>query len=208
MFFESFGPMPQSMDLQLDFAPATPESWPDIEKLFGSRGACGGCWCMSWRLSRAEFNKHKGRGNRKSFQTIVKSGVKPGVLAYRDHEPVGWCAIAPREVYVALDRSRLFKPVDSQPAWSISCLFVRKVLRRQGVSSLLLQAAVRLATDCGATIVEGYPQAPGRILPDPFVWTGLEAAFRKANFDEVARRSKKRPIMRFLIRPPDPRPIE
>ena len=159
---------------------------------------------MSWRLSRAEFNKHKGSGNQKSFRRIVESGTRPGVIAYRDGQPVGWCAIAPREVYVALKRSRILKPVDSRPVWSISCIYVKKPFRRQGLSSLLLRGAVRLATSCGATMVEGYPQTPGGDLPDPFVWTGLKSAFRKAGFKEVARRSKKRPIMRFLI--PSTRP--
>jgi GNAT superfamily N-acetyltransferase len=199
MSFTGFRSMSQSAALQFDFAPASPDRWPDIETLFGSRGACGGCWCMAWRLSRAEFNKRKGSGNRNSLRTIVETGPCPGVLAYRDQQPVGWCSVAPRDVYVALSRSRIFKPVDSQPVWSISCLFVQKPMRRHGVSSLLLRAAVSFAASCGATIVEGYPQAPEQDLPDAFVWTGLESAFRKAGFTEAARRSKKRPVMRFLI---------
>jgi GNAT superfamily N-acetyltransferase len=154
---------------------------------------------MSWRLNRAEFNRQKGSENQKSFRMIVESGQRPGVIAYRDGRPVGWCAIAPREIYVALNRSRTLKPVDSKPVWSISCLFVKKPFRRQGLSSLLLRAAVRFAVSCGAQIVEGYPHTLGGDLPDPFVWTGLESAFRQAGFEEVARRSKKRPIMRSVL---------
>jgi GNAT superfamily N-acetyltransferase len=186
---------------RFEFAPATPERWPDLKALFGARGACGGCWCMSWRLSRAEFNKDKGRGNKNAFRRIVESDDRPGVIAYRDGQPVGWCAAAPREVYVALERSRILKAVDAQPVWSISCMFVTKSFRRHGLSTQLLKAAVQLAASRGATIVEGYPQAPGQNLPDAFVWTGLESAFRKAGFEEVARRSGKRPIMRFFITP-------
>jgi GNAT superfamily N-acetyltransferase len=201
-----FGSIAQSIDPQFDFAPATPDRWPDIETLFGPRGACGGCWCMTWRLTRAEFDKRKGAGNKRSLRKIVKTDAKPGLLAYKDRQPVGWCAVAPREVYGALNRSRIFKPVDSHPVWSVSCMFVKKSSRRQGLSSLLLRAAVLFAASRGATIVEGYPHAPIRDLPDPFVWTGLDSAFRKAGFVEVARRSEKRPIMRFVIPPAGRRP--
>jgi hypothetical protein len=35
---------------------------------------------------------------------------------------------------------------------------------------------------------------------DAFAWNGLAAAFRKAGFREVARRSPTRPIMRWQAR--------
>jgi GNAT superfamily N-acetyltransferase len=181
---------------KFEFLPATLERWNDLEELFGDNGACGGCWCMSWRIPRAEFNRNKGEGNRSALRERVETGPPPGVLAYADGRPVGWCAVAPREAYPALDRSRLFQPVDAQPVWSISCLFVTKSYRRQGLSGRLIEAATRLAGRHGATIVEGYPQAGKKRLPDVFVWTGLEQSFVRAGFTEVARRSPNRPILR------------
>ncbi|HVJ09588.1 MAG TPA: GNAT family N-acetyltransferase [Acidisarcina sp.] len=186
----------QAKESSLEFVPATPERWKDVESLFGSRGACGGCWCMTWRLSRAEFNRQKGEANRDSLRSLVESGAVPGVLALSEGRPVGWCAVAPREHYVALARSRVLRPVDEQRVWSISCLFVAKGFRRKGLSVLLLQAAAEFAHSQGAAIVEGYPQELDADLPDAFVWTGLAGAFQKAGFVEVARRSPRRPIMR------------
>lgn len=185
----------------ITFRVATPSRWADIESLFGERGACGGCWCMFWRRpSRKEFDANKGRGNKRALRTIVASGAKPGVLAYRGKEPVGWCAVAPRSQYVALERSRVLKPVDEQPVWSISCLFVRKQYRRQGIATQLLRAAVDFAASKGAIIVEGYPVEPSMDkMPDAFIWNGVPAAFLAAGFKEVARRSASRPIMRFTI---------
>lgn len=188
-------------DSAITFRPATPSRWADVEKLFGERGACGGCWCMFWRFdSRKEFDANKGAGNKRAFQNVVTSGAKPGVLAYRGKEPIGWCAVAPRSEYVALERSRVLKPVDDQPVWSISCLFVRRQDRRQGVSTLLLRAAVEFAASKGATVVEGYPVEPSmEKMPDAFIWNGVPTAFVAAGFTEVARRSASRPIMRFTI---------
>jgi hypothetical protein len=85
---------------------------------------------MTWRLPRAEFNRNKGDGNREAFHNLVRKSPAPAILAYADGKPVGWCAVAPREAYPALGRSRILKPVDSQPVWSISCLFVEKSHRR------------------------------------------------------------------------------
>lgn len=185
----------------LTFAPLTPSRWTDLETLFGARGACGGCWCMVWRVPRAQWESHKGPGNKRALYRIVQAGPPPGVLAYRGSEPVGWCAVAPRERYPVLSRSRVLAPVDDRSVWSITCLFVRKADRRRGVSRQLLRAAVEFARSNGARIVEGYPVDPARDQPDPFVWTGLASTFRRAGFREVARRSATRPIMRRVLRP-------
>ena len=186
--------------LSLAFHPATPQRWSDLEELFGERGACGGCWCMFWRLPRKEFDAGKGSGNKRALKRIVTTGKEPGIIAYLGKEPIGWCAIAPRADYSALERSRILKPVDDQPVWSVSCLFIKKAYRRQGVSSQLLQAVIAFAANHGARIVEGYPVEPSmEKMPDPFLWHGVPSAFIEAGFKEVARRSKSRPIMRFEI---------
>ena len=186
---------------RLEFRPATPSRWADIERLFGERGACGGCWCMTWRLRNKEYTAGKGAKNKRAFKKIVTSGETPGVIGYLGGEPIAWCAVAPRQVYTTLERSRVLKPVDDKPVWSISCLFVLKPYRRKGVSVRMLKAAAEFAGKRGAKIVEGYPVLPTMDkTPDPFVWTGIPSAFRKAGFKEVARRSKTRPIMRRVVR--------
>jgi len=155
---------------------------------------------MFWRLPRKEYEANKGDGNKSALQSIVTSGQKPGIIAYIGKEPVGWCAVAPRAEYGALERSRILKPVDDKCVWSISCLFIKKAYRRQGVSSQLLRAAVEFAAKQGARIVEGYPVEPSmEKMPDPFLWPGIPSAFKNAGFKEVLRRSQSRPIMRFEV---------
>ena len=184
----------------LKFHPVTPSRWADLETLFGNNGACGGCWCMFWRLPRKEYNQRKGQQNRRMLRQLVESGRKPGILAYSGREPIGWCAVAPRSEYIALERSRILKPVDDEPVWSISCLFVRKDFRRKGISSQLLTAAANLAKKRGARIVEGYPTDPASPRsPDPFLWHGVTSSFLAAGFKEIARRSVSRPIMRLVL---------
>ena len=80
----------------IEIHPLSPERWKDLEKLFGPRGAYGGCWCMYWRVARSEFKAGQGKGNQRALHRIVDDGGVPGVLAYRGREAVGWCSIAPR----------------------------------------------------------------------------------------------------------------
>jgi GNAT superfamily N-acetyltransferase len=155
---------------------------------------------MWWRLARSEYEARKGEKNRRAFRKIVEAGEVPGILAYAGTEPVGWCAVAPREAFSGLERSRILARVGAEPVWSVVCFFVARPWRRKGVTVRLLEAAVAHAGAGGARIVEGYPVEPkeGK-SPDAFVWTGLAAAFRAAGFEEVARRSPTRPIMRRRI---------
>ena len=192
--------MPDKPLRMLKFQPVTVSRWPDLEALFGERGACGGCWCMVWRLRNKDWLAGKGARNKRALKKIVTAGERPGVLGYLGKQPIAWCAVAPRETYSFLERSRVLRPLDDEPVWSISCLFVLKSYRRQGISIAMLKAAVEFAASRGARIVEGYPVEPTmERTPDPFVWTGTPSAFRKAGFREILRRSKTRPIMRFTM---------
>jgi GNAT superfamily N-acetyltransferase len=190
----------QVKKLTLQVRPLTLERWPDFERLFGEKGGCGGCWCMWLRLKRTEFVKQQGSGNKRVFKKIVESGETVGLLAYAGTEAVGWCALAPRESFSALERSRVLKRVDDRPVWSVVCFFICKSFRRRGVMLELLRAALRHAESQGARIVEGYPiEARQDRMPDVFAFPGIAAAFRRAGFKEVARRSPTRPIMRAVL---------
>jgi GNAT superfamily N-acetyltransferase len=190
----------QLKNLVLEFHPVTKERWPDFATLFGEKGACGGCWCMLWRLNRKEFERQKGAANRQSMKTIVESGEIPGLLAYSEKQPVAWCSVAPRQRFPALERSRVLKKIDDEPVWSISCFFIHKDFRKKGLSVRILEAVITYVKKQGGKIVEGYPVEPKKgKTADVFAWTGLASFFKKAGFVECARRSETRPIMRFHI---------
>ena len=152
---------------------------------------------MWWRRTASEFARAKGAANRAALRRVVEAGPPPGLLAFRGREPIGWIALAPREAYPRLDRSRVLKPVDDRPVWSVTCFLVARQHRGQGITVRMLRAAVDFAGKHGAKFVEGYPvDTRGGRSPDVWVYTGLHPAFRKAGFREVARRSRSRPIMR------------
>ncbi|MGZ5685874.1 MAG: GNAT family N-acetyltransferase [Usitatibacter sp.] len=185
------------MTPKLRVRPVTADRWDDFARLFGPRGACGGCWCMTPRLSRADYQKLKGAGNRRRMRARIAGGRVPGVLGYVGAEPVAWCSIEPRQEMVILRRSRLFQPVDDRPVWSICCLYVAPAWRHRGLSAVIIGAAAEWARGRGAQIVEAYPVEPKQNeMPPVFAYMGVASAFRAAGFSEVARRSETRPLMR------------
>jgi GNAT superfamily N-acetyltransferase len=174
-----------------------PADWEGFAAVMGERGGCGGCWCMLWRRTKAEMEAGKGAGNRAAMAEIFASGQVPGLVAWQDGVAVGWIQVDRRAAFPRLAHARVLRPVDAEPVWSVTCFLVDRTVRRQGVSVALLEAACAFARDRGATIIEGYPvETPSTRYPPVYAWTGFVAAFRAAGFEEVARRSPTRPIMR------------
>jgi GNAT superfamily N-acetyltransferase len=154
---------------------------------------------MFWKLRGKAYEEARGLETRQMHKSIVDSGVATGLLAYLHGDVVGWIAVEPREAYSRLAHSRTLKPVDEQPVWSVTCLFVAKRFRRKGITVELLKAAVEHVKKQGGKIVEGYPVETHKDMPAPFIYTGTASAFEHAGFREVARRTPTRPIFRFYI---------
>jgi len=85
------------------FYPVTKENWKDFENLFGEKGACAGCWCMYWRIRRKDYDNLRGTGAKKKMKGLINKGIVPGILAYDDKQPIGWCSVAPREDFPVLE---------------------------------------------------------------------------------------------------------
>lgn len=190
----------QNKSVALTHKPVTLAEWPDLQQLFAASGVQRGCWCMYWRLKRAEFSRSYGEANRRAMEGIIAAGRVPGILAYRDGQAIAWCSVAPRTEFPVLDRSPTLKRVDDQSVWSIVCFFIARPYRGQGLTHALVEAAVAYAGEQGARIVEAYPIVPEAVAEPRYeLYTGVLSTFEKLGFQVVARRSARRPIMRCHI---------
>ncbi len=155
---------------------------------------------MWWRSTRREFEQRGGEGNRQAMKAIVDSGEVPGILAYAQGEPAGWCSVAPREQYGSLERSPVLKRLDDTPVWSIVCFFVTRKQRGQGIAHALIRGAVEYVRSQGGKVVEAYPLQPRQEQLPPFSsYMGLPEMFERAGFMVCARPSKNRVILRHHI---------
>lgn len=183
--------------MQLTIRPLTPDLWPDLEDLFGTKGACNGCWCMYCRIG-SRYRRQPAAKNKAAFRAIVKDGPPPGLLAFDGDRAVGWCQLTPRDDLPALDRSWRLKRVDDLPVWAISCFYVRIGYRRQGVTQALLAAALKVAKRAKAPALEAYPFDAA--LSPSSSSTGYASTFARAGFKVVACRDPVRPIMRHDLK--------
>ncbi len=184
----------------LKIRPLASDLWPDFEKLFGPRGGYGGCWCMWWRLTRSEFERGQGERNRQAMRALVDSHIVPGLIAYRDDEPCGWCSVAPREHFKSLERSRVLKRIDNKPVWSLVCFFIHRKYRGQGLGEKLIRGAIEFVRSEGGRIIEAYP-TPSREnkLPPVLSFMGIQNTLEEVGFKEVHRPSPSKIIMRYYI---------
>jgi GNAT superfamily N-acetyltransferase len=185
-------------------APLTPERWADLETVFGGgRGDCGRCWCMYWRLPRRDFEASLGAKARQLFRARVEAGPPPGLVAYRDDDPVGWVQVGPRaEVPEWNGARRLTAPMPDAPAddprvWGISCFVTKSGCRRRGIATALLAAAIDWARENNARVLDACPVDPRGNRPAVALYHGIASTFRAAGFREVARRRPDRPLMRL-----------
>lgn len=165
----------------------TSDDGPIVEQLFGRQGACGGCWCMYWRLGThgRAWQQAKGEPNRQALMQLIRRGRVHAVLAFRGDEPVGWCCFGPPVDFPKLGKTRAFQHQRPANTWSIVCFYIPAKQRGRGVGTALLKAATRAAFALGAERVEGYPVAPRdsqQPMPAAFAWTGVPALFEAVGF--------------------------
>ena len=194
----------------LQILPLTPKRLPDLATLFNQGGDPKWCWCSFFRLRNVDFSNATAATNRAVLERAVSTTAKekrhPGLVAYRDGEPIGWVSLGPRDDYQRLQHSRVMAPVDDKPVWSIVCFVVSRRARKQGVAHALLEAAMDYAREHGATLLEAYPiETDGARVPAAHAYKGTTGMFERAGFEVVDRRratpnSTPRPIVRRRVR--------
>jgi len=185
-----------------DIRPVTGDTLDDLADLFGSNKTTTGCWCMWFitpdKVTRAGWSG----GNRRAFEAMARESPVPvGLLAYDEAGvPVAWAALGPRSRFqrAISPRSTMLKerdPSEDDDVWFVPCFFVRVGHRRRGATRALLDAAVELAAEHGATAVEGFPLAadnPTKL--DGYL--GREQVFADTGFTRIATPTPKRVVMR------------
>jgi GNAT superfamily N-acetyltransferase len=175
--------------------------WDDVRAVFGTRGDPAGCWCQWFKIPTTQLDAMSHDEASRMLHDQVLRGPAPGVIAYLDDEPVGWCAVEPRPKYSRLLRTQVAaassEPADDDSVWAVTCFVVRVGFRRQGIGRALLHAAVDRARAGGARVLEGYPvdtdERQGASSASLYV--GTVSLFAGEGFAEVARPKSYRVLM-------------
>ncbi|WP_404287440.1 GNAT family N-acetyltransferase [Glutamicibacter arilaitensis] len=172
-------------EVHWEVQPVTPARFDDFASVVNSTGREKHCWCLSHRLGAKEIERLGGGNRAEAMRALSSEPIAPGVVAYRDSVPVGWCSISPRSQIPLLERSKLIRPVDGVKVWSIICVVVRSGYRRQGVSTAMLEGAVQYAKGLGAPAVEAYPVDPEGRMDLTMAFVGTRKMFERVGFEVV-----------------------
>jgi GNAT superfamily N-acetyltransferase len=177
------------------------DTWPDFARLVeANNGVWGGCWCMGFHPEGVGRHKTPEQ-NRTEKELRVRSGTAHASLAYDGDECVGWCQFgAPDEVPRIKNSKAYFAGLDDLPDWRITCFFVDRHHRTQGVAIAALAGAVELIAGLGGGTVESYPDDIGdKRTSGGFIHNGTIAMFERAGFERVRPIGKNRWVVRKTI---------
>lgn len=175
-------------DTSWETHPVTPDRFEDFADVINPNRRASHCWCLSHRLRAQDIAALGGTGEdarERAARAMCAEKLPPGVVTYRDGTPVGWCNIGPRQNIPRLAASKLIRPVDDVPVWSIICVVVRGGHRKQGVVGHLIQGAVEWARANGAPAVEAYPVDPPGRMDLTMAFVGTKAMFDAAGFEVI-----------------------
>lgn len=165
--------------------PVTPDQFEDFADVVNPNRRATHCWCLSHRLRVQDVEELGGGDREQAMRRLCEREHPPGVVTYRDGVPVGWCNVGPRAEIPRLAASRLIRPVDDVPVWSIVCVVVRAGHRRSGVTAHLIEGAVRYAASHGAPAVEAYPVDPPGRMDTTMAFVGTRSMFARAEFEVI-----------------------
>jgi GNAT superfamily N-acetyltransferase len=190
------------LSVAIEVIPATAERWPDVVTVMGVRGDPSRCWCQYFRLRGRDWSDATPGSNRKALcDQVTGHGPPPGVIAYDEGEPAGWCATAPQASYPRAQASPNWRSDDTGSTWVVTCFVVRPGYRRRGLAGPLLGGAVDLAAEHGATAVEGCAvdlTAAGR-MSSADLYRGPLSVFLDHGFSVVRRNSAAWVLVRKLV---------
>ena len=176
---------------ELRFTPVNKSTWPDLEKLFESRGGPHNCWCMVWRNMNEGTDRANKADKKASLKSHVDNGFPVGLLCYDNSEPIAWCSVAPRESYRELSGDSSLTDV-----WSLVCFFIKREYRQKGVNEELIRESIKYAKDNGARYMEAYPVDRGS---PSYRFMGFKPTFDKLGFDFKHKAGQRRFVMTLKL---------
>jgi GNAT superfamily N-acetyltransferase len=173
-------------------------TWPDFAALTERHdGVWGGCWCLGFHAEGAKRGPHR----RAAKETRVREGRAHAALVFDAEECVGWCQFgSPEELPRIKHRKAYEAGAPEPPDWRITCFFVDRRYKRQGVAATALAGALEEIARLGGGRVESYPEdVAGRKVSNSFLHNGTLAMFEREGFEPVRKLGKHRWLVAKVV---------
>lgn len=177
-------------------------TWPDFARLVEKHnGVWGGCWCMGFHAEGVGRGKTASQ-NRTEKEWRVREGRAHAALVYDGAQAVGWCQFGPTDELPRIKHKREYDSGLTQlPEWRITCFFVDKDYRGQGVAAIALKGALSEIARLGGGTVESYPEdVAGRSVSGSFLHNATVAMFENLGFQRTRRLGKNHWVVSKVVR--------
>lgn len=159
-------------------------------------GIFGGCWCISFHLEEGE-TRRGAAAYRKMKKERVWGGRAHAALVFDGPDAVGWCQFGPTsELPNIRSRKAYEEKLKKVPDWRITCFFIDRERRMEGIATFALTQALREIGRLGGGVVEAYPEDyTGQKVSNSFLCSGTLQMFEKAGF----KKDRKIAMHRWVV---------
>jgi ribosomal protein S18 acetylase RimI-like enzyme len=161
--------------------PLDSSTWDAFAELVErNNGVYGGCWCIA-------FHTEYQRGvsdPRTLKEQLVRSGRAHAALVFdEDGAAQGWCQYGTPDELGLKHQREYVKDPPPRPDWRITCIFVDKRHRGQGVARAALAGALAEIAAAGGGLVEAISEVTaGREAQGRFLFSATVELFEEYGF--------------------------
>ena len=176
-------------------------TWGDFAGMVERHGGVwGGCWCIGFHLK--DMNEARAaRPYREAKKKRVREGRAHAALVYDGDTCVGWCQFGPTDELPGIKHKKVYQEgLTELPDWRITCFFVDKMYRKQGVARVALRGALEEIERLGGGTVESYPEdVEGRKTSSSFLYNGTVAMFEREGFRRIRQLGKNHWVVSKVV---------
>ena len=170
--------------------PLDASTWDAFAELVErNNGIFGGCWCIGYHPECGQ----RGISYRAVKEDRVRTDRAHAALVLDESGAAqGWCQFGnPEELANIKHRREYDKDAPTRPDWRITCFYVDKKHRGQGIARVALEGALRQIADAGGGLVEAIPEVTtGRNAPGRFLFSATVELFEEHGFERVRQVGK------------------
>jgi GNAT superfamily N-acetyltransferase len=165
-----------------------------------NNGVFGGCWCIGYHPECGQ----RGISHRAVKENRVRTGRAHAALVLDgDGIAQGWCQFgSPEELPGIKHRREYEKDAPPRPDWRITCFFVDKGHRRQGIARAGLAGALEQIARTGGGLVEAISEVTaGREAQGRFLFSATVELLEEYGFTRVRQVGKHAWIVSRVVDP-------
>ncbi|MBX8636581.1 MAG: GNAT family N-acetyltransferase [Thermoplasmata archaeon] len=178
-------------------------TWPAFARLVEKHnGIFGGCWCIAFHLEPGE-GKRGAAAYRAMKEARVREGRAHAALVFDGRNAVGWCQFGSTAELPNIRSKKTYEEgLHKLPDWRITCFFIDRERRGEGIATLALREALRYIAQLGGGTVEGYPEDyTGEKVSSSFLCSGTLGMFEKTGFEKTRKIAMRRWVVVKKILP-------